>query len=255
MFRSMMSYGLFPLWVACALAAEPGAVAVPPAAPASADQATPANRVQEIRNELAKPVSLDKGFPDNTTLREALEFLADHYKIQIFVNATHFQQEGNGGALEDMTVKLPKMRNVRLGTILRVLLAQLHASYLIRPDYLEIVPFEGAYPGAWKQRRDLAPTVEAEFSGRPLEEALRELAEKSGINIVLDGRAGGKAKTNITAALNNVPIDTAVLIVADMADMRSLAVDNVLYVTSKENAEHLQTWQEKQGEMAMGRPE
>jgi hypothetical protein len=63
---------------------------------------------------------------------------------------------------------------------------------------------------------------------------------------VIDARAREKATTRVTATLNNVPVDTAVLILADMADLRMIVLDNVLYVTTKENAEQLTLWHNKQ---------
>jgi hypothetical protein len=50
----------------------------------------------------------------------------------------------------------------------------------------------------------------------------------------------------VTATLNSVPIETAVLILADMADLRLVVLDNVLFVTTKENAEQLALWHNKQ---------
>ena len=44
----------------------------------------------------------------------------------------------------------------------------------------------------------------------------------------------------------------AVLILADMADLRPVALDNVLYVTTKENAEDLQARQDNQRNKAYG---
>jgi type II secretory pathway component HofQ len=82
--------------------------------------------------------------------------------------------------------------------------------------------------------------VDANFDRRPLAEALHELADQSGINVVLDARAGEKARTEVTATLSHVPVDTAVQVLADMADLKSMAIDNVIYVTSKANAKTLQ---------------
>jgi hypothetical protein len=62
---------------------------------------------------------------------------------------------------------------------------------------------------------------------------------------VIDSRTEEKAKTRVTATFHSVPVDTAVLILADMADLRAVALDNVLYVTTKENAEQLAVWHKK----------
>jgi hypothetical protein len=47
---------------------------------------------------------------------------------------------------------------------------------------------------------------------------------------------GEKGKTAVTARLINVPLDRAVRLLADMADLKAVLLGNVLYVTSKENA-------------------
>ena len=51
---------------------------------------------------------------------------------------------------------------------------------------------------------------------------------------------GEKARRPITATFAHVPVDSAVQLLADMAGLRMVVVDNVLYVTSPENAKDLQ---------------
>jgi RNA polymerase sigma factor (sigma-70 family) len=217
---------------------------VPPSTLVSIDKIIPAS-VQRIRDTLAKPVSLENGFPDNTTLREATEFLSSNFDVPILVDTQAFKTEGND-AVEETPVKLRKIIGIKLDTVLRLLLDQVNGTYLIRTSYIEVVPLERARPELWKKARGLAPTVNASFTDRPLAEALRELADESGISVVIDARAREKATTKVTATLNNVPIDTAVLVLADMADLRMVVLANVLYVTTKENGAQLSLWQDKQ---------
>ena len=227
----------------------------PPDTLASADKASVASRVQRIRERLAKPVSLAEGIAANTTLREAMNLLeqlpldSSNYNVTILIDTEAFKAAGND-SVEDTPVKLPRMIGIRLSTVLHRLLGQVNGTYLIRPDYIEVVPWEVARPESWKAKRSLAPMVNAEFTERPLAEALRELADESGISVVIDGRIGEKAKTRVTATLNSVPIDAAVLILADMADLRPVVLGNVLYVTTKENAEQLTLWHDKQSKQS-----
>jgi hypothetical protein len=228
-----------------------GTFAGPAAAPATVAHAAAALKsvkevgAKAIRERLSTPVTLEKGIEGNTPLREALEFISDRYDTTIVVDAHAFKAE-NMDPIEDVHVHLPRMIGVKLHTILGLLLAQVDATYRIRPSHIEITTLKRTRPSSWTaEERGLAPMVDVEFEKCPLSEALQQLADSSGINVVLDGRAGDKAKTSVTATLNNVPIDTAVLILADMADLRPVAVDNVLYVTSKENAELLQDRQER----------
>jgi hypothetical protein len=62
------------------------------------------------------------------------------------------------------------------------------------------------------------------------------LANATDSTIVLDGRAADKAKA-VTAALINVPLDTAVEILANMSGLQVVSRDRVLYVTTKDNAD------------------
>src|SRR5262249_37776676 len=66
----------------------------------------------------------------------------------------------------------------------------------------------------------------------------------SGINVVIDCRvAESAANTPVTATFTLVPLDTAVRFLADMADLGTVAADNVLYVTTKANAEAIRAEQ------------
>jgi hypothetical protein len=94
--------------------------------------------------------------------------------------------------------------------------------------------------GAPLPRRPMLPLIQAEFEKRPLEEALKELASSAQVNIVVSAGAAEKAKLPVTASLLNVPVDTAVRILADMADLKPVLIDRVLYVTTRENAARLQ---------------
>ena len=71
------------------------------------------------------------------------------------------------------------------------------------------------------------------FDKRPLGEALKKLADDTPWSLVLDARVGDKAKLEITTTLKSVPLDTAVRILADMADLQPVIMDNVIYVTTR----------------------
>jgi hypothetical protein len=47
----------------------------------------------------------------------------------------------------------------------------------------------------------------------------------------------------ITAQFNNVPIDRAILVLADAAGLKPVVLGNLIYVTSKENADRLEAEQ------------
>jgi hypothetical protein len=95
-------------------------------------------------------------------------------------------------------------------------------------------------------RRRQLPLVHANLDQRPLDDALRELADATGFSVVLDARhAGEHAKAPLTAGLYNVPLDTAARLLADQAGLQAVLLDNVLHVTTRERARTLQAEHEK----------
>src|SRR5262249_9215543 len=102
------------------------------------------------------------------------------------------------------------------------------ATYLVRPTHIEITTVVRAHPS----RR----TVCATFVKRPLGEALQELSDLTGISVVVDARVEDKLKLPVTATLKEkTNLMAAVRFLADMADLKVVAVENALYVTSKAN--------------------
>jgi hypothetical protein len=145
---------------------------------------------------------------------------------------------------------------VRLATVLKKILDRVPsasgATYILRRDGIEITT-EAAKIAEFRNPSDHAPPnpeameapmgspnpltlVQAEFDKRPLDEALKELADATDSNVILDVRASDKVKA-VTASLINVPLDTAVDLLANMAGLQVVSRDRVLYVTTKENAE------------------
>ena len=85
----------------------------------------------------------------------------------------------------------------------------------------------------------LLPRVTQQFRKETLEKALDDLAEATGFNVVVDARVEDKAGVKVSARLANVPVDTAVRLLADMAGLAVVRIDNVFYVTSADNAKKL----------------
>lgn len=155
------------------------------------------------------------------------------------------------------TRPIPKMSQVRLETVLKKILARVPsasgATYVLRRDGIEITTAEFKLAEFRTANASLPPgldappppigmpmpelfLVQADFDKRPLDQAFKELANATDSTIVLDGRAADKAKP-VTAALINVPLDTAVEILANMSGLQVVSRDRVLYVTTRDNAD------------------
>jgi len=102
---------------------------------------------------------------------------------------------------------------------------------------VEITTRRAASPFSWNE----APQVSVAFDKRELKEALQEIADATGVNVVLDARAADKGKTPVSATMRAVAVAPAVQLLANMADLTimSLPLENVLYVTTRENAKSL----------------
>ena len=186
-------------------------------------------------------------------LQEVLDSLAAHFDLTFEVNEAAFKAEGvdDVRAVPVAERGIPKMADVRLETVLRKILArvpsQSGATYLLRADGIEITTEARLVQEVWgpAYQGPLLPLTNAAFDKRPLEDALKDLSAAADFTVLLDPKVGEKARTPVTARLANVPLDTAVRLVADMAGLQSFQVDNVLYVTTKEGAAALAK-QEKQ---------
>jgi hypothetical protein len=177
---------------------------------------------------------------EKMTFGEAKQFFEEHFGIKILVSEKPFKiaEAGEPNILEAQ-VKLDKVSGVPLRVLLQMVLDQFGATYLVHRDFIEVTTLPATTPESWIQgsHRDLVPRVFAEFKDIPLDEALRELALQSGISVVLDRREFNGVPPRVTALLNNIGLDTAVEILANMCGMKAVALDRSLYVTDTENAD------------------
>jgi hypothetical protein len=188
------------------------------------------------------------------TLSDALDQLSKMYAVTFDYNDQAFEMD----QLKDVRrtpiadpTPIPAMKNVRLsrllGTILRRVPAPSGATYTVRDDHIEIttttfqrVEIWGTYQGPF------LPLVNTRLDKCPLEDAVRQLGDQAQFTVLVDRRAADKAKTPVSARFLNTPLDTALRLLTDMADLQTVHLDNVLYVTTKENAADLETRLEKE---------
>lgn len=213
--------------------------------------ATAAQKVAALRETLELPVTVEQGFGPSMSLWDALDFLSDRHGFAFVIDREAFQASGIQQAHEQ-PVSTQKLVNVKLGTILKMLLAQVKGdedvgTFIVLPDHLLITTTaaERFRDNLAPVRRGRVPTATVQFDRRPVGAALRELALTQGLNIVLDHRQEKLLQTPVTADFQQVPIDTIVRLLTDMANLRSVPLDNTLYVTAPENARALEAEQEQ----------
>jgi hypothetical protein len=210
-------------------------------APTAAQTKTTADRAQEMRWKLAKPgLNLEKGVDPNTKFQDAVDFFSEKAGVLILVDTEAFKTDLQIDNVGEQTIWLPKMSGLRLSTMLAKLTAKIGGTYLVLPEHILITTPVRANPLAWADSNfSPEPTVDVEINKWPLETALAEMSDLTGINIVLDARPGEKGRATVSAKFNNAPVGTAVRLLADMANMDAVALNGALYVTTRENAVRL----------------
>jgi len=221
---------------------------------------TAEDKSPRLSDLLAKRVSLDQSFEGK--FKDAIELLAEKFQLPIVLDPAIREVVIGGAAcdgLEDKPVKLPKMLNVRVETLLRLTCEQADAMFLVYPDYIRVVPtvfglYETAVTTAGADPNDSEPAllsteqvlktrpltrraiVNVSFKDAPIAEILDEIAGRSGANVALAPLVAEKANAKLTVRFANAPVDAAVRTICEMADLGMIEDANVLVVTTRERA-------------------
>jgi hypothetical protein len=216
----------------------------------AAPESKPAPSMAQKVNQRVNFTGIDD---PRTTLNDALDKLSKLYGVSFDINEKAFDtdQLKEVGRMPVAETPITEMKNARLSRVLNTVLRRVPApsgtTYSIRDDYIEITTNYFQRAEVWgSYRGPFLPLVNATFDKFPLEEAVRELADQVEFTVLVDSRAAEKAKTPVSARLLNTPLDTALRLLTDMADLRTVHLDNVLYVTTKDNAAALEKRLEKE---------
>jgi hypothetical protein len=206
-------------------------------------------RARNLRDKLASSVEYDGCEDTKATLAELLDQFARLYNLSFTVDEFAFKVEGVADVLKQEVVKnrsIPRMKTT-LHNVLRKVLDRVEGTsmvmYIIRRDEIEITTLSALRSEfGIAEDRPLLPLVWEELENVSLPAALLRMAKASGMNVVLDPRAltTEQAKLTVTCQFDNVPVDTAVRILANMADLQMVRLDNVLYITTPKRASQLQ---------------
>jgi hypothetical protein len=211
------------------------ATALVSAAPV-ADEAKPKEGAARVptRDVLRQKVMLE-AIEANTPLKEALAFAGEKFGLTILIDTTAFKTDQQIAEPENQPVKLEKLGEVRLEVWLDRLLDNVQADFFVQPDGIISV-----VPRATVVKHMLAQKVSVRYEKKPVNEALRQLGDTMGLSIIVDEkRAGERAKTPVTADLRNVSLEAAILILADLAELKPVTIDRAVYVTTLDNAKAL----------------
>jgi hypothetical protein len=210
-------------------------------------------RLKIWREQLTKPLNFEGIDDPRVTLQEALDKLGKRFNINFEINDAAFAREqleqvGTTPIAQGKPI-LP-MRNASLATLLRIILARVPcpsgAVYILRPDSVEITTTSGLIQELGIVRNyssagvpPVIPLVWDAFEETPINKALMRVTEQTSFTVIVDSSVKDKVKLNVTAQFNNVPVDTAVRLLANMADLSMVQLDNVFYLTTPEKAKRL----------------
>lgn len=179
---------------------------------------------------------------DRASLKDLLDFIDEQYEVPISVHERAFRARGFEGVL-DTQITVRPLRNGSLRTLLRLICREITSDtiWVVTDDSLELTT---GLDAAEELRRPLgtsvSPLVNVAARTVPLRVVLRDIAEQSGLNVVVDPRAARQADdSTVTVRLRNVPAETAVRTLAAFADLGVACGDGVLAVTTPDRVKAL----------------
>jgi hypothetical protein len=209
------------LVLAAAVVAAPG--------PASGSDAKKGDSPAEVINKALDQVG-DFAL-ENTTLEQAINRIAEQGKINVVIDRfTITNQYGIDPNGVQVNVKLT---GVKTRSALRSVLSQYSLGYAILGDTLLITNEEVAV------QRQLRQRVSIDLDKTPAAQALKQLGKETGTNLIVDSRVAKESQTPVTLQIDDVPLDTAVRLIAEMSGLKAVRVGNVMFVTTKATAQEL----------------
>jgi len=182
---------------------------------------------EKIRKDLDQVVSVEIV---EQPLPLAIEYLRDKTKINFVLDRLTMNQMGIDADQTPVTVRL---KDVKVRTALRAVLSSHNLSFAILGDTVLISSDEVAMARQMRQRVSI-DLKQVEFA-----KALRQVAQETATNLVVDARIAKDAQQLITLQLEDVPLETAVRLMSEMAGLKPVRVGNVLFVSTKANAAEL----------------
>lgn len=160
------------------------------------------------------------------TLNDVITDLKEKSKIAVILDNSVYQF---GLDPNQPTVNV-NLKGVKLKDGLKQVLAPYNLKFGLTQEGLFISSEEGVITRQLRQR------VSVDCDGTEFAATLKQLASDTGTNVIVDPRLGDKAKKGITLKLDDVPLESAVRLLAEVADLRAVRTSNVLFVTTPEKA-------------------
>jgi hypothetical protein len=198
--------------------------------------------VDKLRQALDKTITVDF---TGQSLIETLNHIRDRAGLKVKIDDQALAaigmhpllNGGGGGAPEAIHVKAT---NEKTSQVLRKFLSPYQLCYVIIDDTLLITSEDTAVMRQMRQR------VSIDFDEVPLKKAVRELAKNHAINLVIDPKVMKQSETPVSLQLENTGIETALRLLAEMANLKAVRMGNVMFITSEEKAKKIREEEQHQ---------
>jgi hypothetical protein len=205
------------------------ALAVLAATPASALAAAPVPSAPADKTLANARKALNDVTDMNYQARSLNDLIADikkQTKVPVILDSMVFQFGLNP---DQQTVNV-NLKQVKLKDGLKAALAPFNLKFGLTADGLFISTEEGVITRQLRQR------VSLDCERTELATVVKQLAADTGVNLIVDPRLGDKATTPVLLTLDDVPLESAVRLLAEVCDLRAVRSANVLFITTAEKA-------------------
>ena len=210
------------LFAIAVFAAPTAAQAAPvPAVPAKAD-----NPMAVVRKALEEVGDMTY---QARTLLDVVNDIKEKSKLPVILDSSL----ANAGLDVNQPTVTVNLKQVKLKDGLKAVLEPYNLKFGLTRDGLFISNEEGVTTRQLRQR------VSVDCDGTEFATAIKQLAADTGANVVVDPRLADKARKAVTLKLEDVPLETAVRLLAEVADLRAVRMNNVLFITTSEKAKTL----------------
>lgn len=168
----------------------------------------------------------------DVTFSQVVTGLREQFKVPILFDRMAMTRQG----LEPEAIEVrAKFGRTTFKNALRAMLQECQMTYVVIGGELLITTPEMAI------YRQLTQRVRVDVHEVPLQKAIRDLAESYGAPIVVDPRIikSKAADAVVSLKADDVPLEAAVRLLCELADLKPARLGNVLYITTEERAAKL----------------
>jgi nitrogen regulatory protein PII len=126
-----------------------------------------------------------------------------------------------------------KCRDEKVSHVLRRVLGAYQLTYIV---------YEGSFLVTTRElaaQRQLRQRINVAIDDVPLQKAVRTISRVHAFNLVIDPKVAKEAESPVSLHVEETSVDTCIRLLAEMAGLKAVRMDNVLFVTTVERAEML----------------